>query len=93
MAALTGANSFKVAAKGSKASLNAEYAALAGTSTATQEALFTYVEVVAMYVPPASAEATIQVVAGQRIPLSGQRILSHPRRRTADVDAPGGHTR
>ncbi len=71
MAAMTGANKFTVAAKGSKANLNAEYAALSGTSTATKEALFTYVEVVAMYVPPASAESTIQVVAGQRIPLSG----------------------
>lgn len=72
MAVMTGANSFKVAIKGSKANLNPEYAALAGTKTASTEGEFTYVEVVGMYIPPSSAEGTVQVLAGQRVPVSGK---------------------
>lgn len=72
MAAMTGANSFKVAATGSKANLNPEYAALAGTKTAGTQGEFTYIEVVGMYIPPSSAEGTVQVLAAQRVPLSGK---------------------
>ncbi len=72
VAAMTGATSFKVAARGSKANLNPEYAALAGTKTASTQGDFTYVEVVGMYIPPSSADGTVQVLAGQRVPLSGK---------------------
>jgi hypothetical protein len=72
MAVMTGSNSFKVAIKGSKANLHPEYAALAGTKTAKTRGDFTYVEVIGMYIPPASAEGTVQVLAGQRVPLSGK---------------------
>lgn len=72
MAAMTGSNSFKVAIEGSKANLHPEYAALAGTKTAKTRGDFTYVEVVGMYIPPASTEGTVQVLAGQRVPLSGK---------------------
>lgn len=71
---LTGANALRVAAEGSRATLNPEYAALAGAETATQGADFSYVEVVGLHVPPASAGAPVEVLAAQRVPLSGTAL-------------------
>lgn len=71
MSVMSGTNKLAVDARGSKADLNAEYAALADDKTATKAASFGYVEVVALYVPPAAAEGQVQVLAAQRVPVAG----------------------
>ncbi len=58
--------------KGYKTDLQAELKAVSGATTITKVGEFAHIEVVALYIPPAAADAPVQVLGVDRVPVSGK---------------------
>ncbi len=58
--------------EGYKTDLQAEFKAVSGATTITKVGEFAHIEVVALYIPPAGADALVQVLGVDRVPVSGK---------------------